>query len=160
MRQATLEEIEALPHSKPFKDGRLLLFFTSEDDPFMREAKHNSKALSLDKNKPNGTVLVKDGVVIGRGANGSDYHLHHECERVRLHIPTGKGYELCEVCHPKNHGEPKAIQNALNNGQDPRGADVYLWGHWWFCDSCCKEMVKVGVKRAILPERAKDMFGK
>jgi deoxycytidylate deaminase len=158
MRQATKEEISALPYGEVFQNGSLTLFFTSEDNPFLQAAMQNAKNLSLDKNKPNGTVLVKDGVVIGNGANGSDYHNTHECERVRLKIPTGQGYELCEGCHPKNHGEPKALKNASDNGQDPKGADVYLWGHWWCCKDCCEAMVRAGVVKVVLLEGAKDKF--
>ncbi len=160
MRQATIEEIKELPYQDPFTKGNLQLLFCSMDDQFILSAKKNAEVLSLDKNKPNGTVLVKDDVVIGNGANGSDYHLRHQCERVRLGIPTGQGYELCEGCHPKNHGEPKAIKNALDQGNDPRDADLYLWGHWWFCESCCKTMIEAGIKRVILPEGAKKQFGR
>lgn len=160
MRQAKLEEIEALPYAKVFQDHGLELFFTPEDDPLMLLAKQNSQTLSLDRNRPNGTVLVKEGIVIGNGANGSDYHTAHGCERVRQGIPTGQGYELCEGCHPRNHGEPKAIKDALDNHQDPGGADLYLWGHWWFCESCCRAMIEVGIKRVILLEGAQSIFGK
>lgn len=158
MRQANSDEIEALPYSEPFKNGSLQLFFTSEDDQFILLAKHNSETLSLDRNKPNGTVLVKKGLVIGNGANGSDYHEQHGCERVRLSIPTGQGYDLCEGCHPKNHGEPKAIKNALENGHDPKDSVLYLWGHWWFCESCSKAMIASGIKQVVLLEGAKVKF--
>ncbi len=160
MRQATNEDIGALPYAQPFQDGHLTLFFTSPDDQFLLLAKRNSETLSLDKNKPNGTVLVKDEVVIANGANGSNFHEQHGCERVRQGIPTGQGYDLCEGCHPRNHGEPKAIKNALENGQDPKGAVLYLWGHYWFCDSCCKAMIEAGIRKVVLPEGAKAMFGK
>ncbi len=128
------------------------------DNEFMREAMRYAKEYSLDKNKPNGTVLVKDGVIIGKGANGSDYHLHHECERARLKIPTGQGYELCEGCHPKNHGEPKAIKDAEDHGFDTKGADAYLWGHWWCCQSCWDKMVEAGIKDVYLLEGSEEVF--
>ena len=109
--------------------GRTILY-AGEDNKYMQEARKYAREHSLDKLMPNGTVIVKDGVIIGHGANGSTYHDNHECERVKLGIPTGQGYELCEGCHPKNHGEPKAIKEAQENGEDVNGADVYLWGHW------------------------------
>ncbi len=158
MRPANSEEIAALPYSEPFRNGSLQLFYVSDEDSFMAEAARAAKELSLDKNKPNGTVLVKDGVIIGRGANGSDYHLHNPCERVRLGIPTGESYELCEGCHPKNHGEPKAIASAMSAGHDPKGGDIYLRGHWWCCKDCCDAMIKAGISRVILLEGARDKF--
>src|SRR5690606_19102476 len=102
------------------------------DNPFMQAAREFARANSYDKTMPTGSVIVKDGKIIGSGANGSNYHLLHGCERVRQNIPTGKGYELCEGCHPKNHSEVSAIADA--EGHQLAGAELYLWGHWWCCE--------------------------
>ena len=92
-------------------EGRTILYMPISNQ-FMAEAKEYARVNSLDKEMPNTSVIVKDGVIIGRGANGSTYHQTHICERVKRNIPTGEGYELCEGCHPKNHGESRAIKNA------------------------------------------------
>jgi len=107
-----------------------------------------------------GCVIVKEGKIIGKGANGSDFHETHECERVKQNIPTGEGYELCEGCHPKNHSEPRAIQNAKDNGHETDGADLYLWGHWWCCEPCWNVIKAAGINQVYLAEGSHELFDK
>ncbi len=139
--------------------GREILYVPA-DNPFMREAKAYALEHSLDDAVKTGSVVVKGGVVIGRGANGSDYHKTHVCERVRLKMPTGQGYELCEGCHPKNHSEPRAIADARENGHDTAGADLYLYGHWWCCEPCWNAMTLGGIRRVFLMEDSHKLFNK
>lgn len=115
---------------------------------------------SLDNAVKTGAVLVKDGEVIGSGANGSDYHLKFECERVKQGIPTGQGYELCEGCHPKNHAEARATRDAAANGTSTGGADLYLWGHWWACESCWNAIQESGIGNVYLLEGSDRLFNK
>lgn len=126
-------------------DGGVIVY-VSADNPFIQEAKEFAREHSLDKTMPNASIIVKNGKVIGRGANGSTYHDEHGCERVRLNIPTGQGYELCEGCHPKNHGEPKAIADAAKHHEGTHGAELYLWGHWWCCEPCWNAMLTAGIQ--------------
>ncbi len=140
-------------------EGRTILYVPSSN-VYMIEAKEYARTHSLDKVMPNASFLVKDGVVIGRGANGSTYHDTHECERVKRHMPTGQGYELCEGCHPKNHGEPKAIKDAKEKNVAMEGADIYLWGHWWCCEPCWNEMISAGVKNVYLLENSEVLFNR
>lgn len=140
-------------------EGRTILYVPEENE-YMQEAKKYAWENSLDRIMPNASILVKDGAIIGRGANGSNYHDTHECERVKQNIPTGEGYELCEGCHPKNHGEPKAIKDAKDNGKDPKSADIYLWGHWWCCEPCWNEMIKAGIKDVYLLKGSEVLFNK
>ena len=104
-------------------EGKSILY-VPESNKYIQVAKAFAKENSLDKVMPNSSVIVKDGEIIGIGANGSNYHDVHGCERIRQNIPTGQGYELCEGCHPKNHGEPKAIKNAIENHKYTNGADL------------------------------------
>ncbi len=146
--------------SKPYPympEGKTFLFVPG-DHPAMVEAKRFACANSKDGAVKTGSVIMRDGAIIGRGANGSDYHDTHECERVKRGIPTGQGYELCEGCHPKNHSEPKAIADALANGHDPRGADLYLWGHWWCCEPCWRAIIGAGIARVYLMEGSDKLF--
>jgi deoxycytidylate deaminase len=129
-------------------------------NPFILQAKEYARINSLDKEMPNTSLIVKDGVVIGRGANGSTYHEMNGCERVRQNIPTGEGYELCEGCHPKNHGEGRAIKDAENNGYDTKGADLYMWGHWWCCKPCWDRMISAGIDNVYLLEDSEILFNK
>nr|AIA14431.1 Cytidine and deoxycytidylate deaminase zinc-binding region [uncultured bacterium] len=132
------------------------------ENEFIQAAKDFARHNSLDDNMPTGSVVVHGGKVIGRGANGSDYHRKHGCERVRRGIPTGQGYELCEGCHPKNHSEPKAISDAKarHPAVDLTKADLYLWGHWWACEPCWNAIQKAGIRHVYLAEDSHKTFNK
>jgi len=140
-------------------EGREILYVPSTN-PFMAQAAAYALEHSLDKAFKTASVVVKDHMVIGIAANGSDYHLTHECERVKRGLPTGEGYELCEGCHPKNHSEPKAIKAAQDAGHDTNGADVYLWGHWWTCEGCWKAIIDSGIRNLYLMEGSERFFDK
>lgn len=127
---------------------------------YMQAAKQAALEKSLDKTMPTGTVLVKNGKIIGRGANGSTYHEKYGCERVRLNIPTGESYELCEGCSPHNHSEPKAIESALAQGNTTEDAEAYLWGHWWCCEPCWQKLTANGILTVYLLENSEHLFNK
>jgi deoxycytidylate deaminase len=144
-------------------DGRTIEY-VPEGNEFMEAAKRQAIDRSLDKALKTGAVVVAvvDGAetVIGEGANGSAYHETHECERVKQNMPSGQGYELCEGCHPKNHAEPSAIENAKENGYEDKlsGSSLYLWGHWWCCEPCWTAMIEAGVEHVYLLEGSEWMF--
>ena len=134
--------------------------YVDESDYYMNLAKEVARTHSLDKTMPGGAVIVKRGFILGYGANGSDYHDKHGCQRVILGCKTGEGYDLCEGCHPKNHSEPRAIKNARANGLDPSGSNLYLWGHWWCCQWCWAAMVDAGIKEVYLLKDSEMLFNK
>lgn len=140
-------------------EGRTIKYVPA-DNQFMQAAREFALEHSLDEAVKTGSVIVKDGTIIGHGANGSDYHKDHICERVRLKMPTGQGYDLCEGCHPKNHSEPRAIANAISQGYDTRGADLYLWGHWWACEPCWNAIITGGIADVYLLENSEKLFNK
>lgn len=146
----------------PYLPAGRTLKYVGIDNEYMAAAKLFAKKHSLDKTMPNSSIIVKDGEVIGQGANGSDYHDKHGCERVRLNVPSGQGYELCEGCSPKNHGEPKAIADAIAQGNEAKlaGADLYLWGHWWCCEPCWDSMIAAGIRDVYLLEGSERLFDK
>ncbi|MFZ2555852.1 MAG: deaminase [Minisyncoccia bacterium] len=144
------------PYLPPGREIR----YVAEADPWMREAREYAREHSLDAAVKTGAIVVKEGVVIGRGANGSTYHQTHGCERVKRSIPTGQGYELCEGCHPKNHAERQAVFNAMKEGYDAQGADLYLWGHWWACEPCWKAMIEAGIANVYLMKGSEVLFNK
>ena len=146
--------------SYPFMHPDGEIEYVTLDNEFMQAAKEVAYKQSLDDAMPTGTVIVKNGKIIGRGANGSNYHKEHGCERVRRGIPTGQGYELCEGCSPKNHSEPQAIANARANGKDPSGAEAYLWGHWWCCEPCWTALTEAGITKMHLLEDSEHLFNK
>lgn len=144
----------------PYIPAGKTIEYVSMDNEFMQAAKAFAREHSLDKVMPNSSVIVCDGEVIAAGANGSDYHDTHECERVKQGMPSGQGYELCEGCHPKNHGEQSAINSAKSKGVDVSGADLYMWGHWWCCESCWDAMENAGINQVYLLEGSEKLFNK
>lgn len=144
----------------PYIPSGKTIQYIARDNQYMQAAKDYAKAHSLDDAVPTGAVVVKEGKIIGRAANGSDYHKTHECERIKRGIPTGQGYELCEGCHPKNHSEVGAVQQAKEAGYDTKGADVYLWGHWWCCEPCWNAMTAGGINHVYLMKDSETLFNK
>lgn len=144
----------------PFLPEGRTIEYVPIDNPFIQAAKEFAREHSLDKTMPTGAAIVIFGEVIGLGANGSDYHELHGCERVKNNVPTGTGYDLCEGCHPKNHAEAKAIQSIKDSGKNPEGADLYLWGHWWCCESCWQKMIDAGINKVFLAEESEVLFNK
>lgn len=134
--------------------------YVTLDNPYMAAAKKVAELQSLDTAMPTGTVIVKNGKIIGRGANGSTFHQTNGCERIRLNIPTGQGYELCEGCSPHNHSEPKAVKSALETEHDLSGAEAYLWGHWWACEPCWKTFSEQGISKLYLLTDSEHLFNK
>ena len=151
----------------PYMPAGLDIRYVSYDD-HMKLARDTAQQQSLDKAQQVGCVLVAAGVVLGRGANGSDYHDSHPCERKKLGCKTGEGYELCEGCHPKNHAEGKAIADARKK-YAPEQLDalafagvltMYTWGHWWCCADCCKAMAEVGVRELVFLKDSHRLFNR
>jgi deoxycytidylate deaminase len=140
-------------------EGREIRYVPASNE-FIKEARAFAREHSLDAAMPNASVLVKDGIIIARAANGSDFHKNNECERIRRNIPTGQGYELCEGCHPKNHSEQSVINEAKDSGFETEGSDIYLWGHWWCCGPCWDEMIKSGIRYVYLLEGSEILFDK
>lgn len=148
------------PVSYPYlPEGRSFLY-VEEGNPFMVEAKVYALAHSIDHTVKTGSVVVVNGAVIGRGANGSDWHDTHPCERARLGIPTGERYDLCEGCHSKNHSEVRAVEDASRTEADLSNAALYLWGHWWACKPCWDAIEAAGIPQVYLVEGSERLFNK
>ena len=140
-------------------EGREIKYVPSHDT-YMIVARILARVNSLDKTMPGAAIVAKDGRIIGMGANGSEYHKTHECQRVLLGCKRGEGYDLCEGCHPKNHSEVKAITSAKNQGFETNGSDLYLWGHWWCCKPCWDKMIEAGINYVYLLEGSEKLFNK
>lgn len=144
----------------PYMPEDRTILYVPMENTFIQAAKEYARKYSLDKTMPNASVIVRDGEIIAAGANGSNYHEHNGCERVKQKVPSGQGYDLCEGCHPKNHGEQSAIRAAQKRGVDTQGADLYMWGHWWCCESCWDAMIAAGIENVYLPEKSHVLFDK
>lgn len=150
-----------VPQYPYLPEGRSIEY-VSDDNAYMIRAREVAIEQSLDKALKTGAVVVSGEVIIGEGANGSTYHETNECERVKQNIPTGQGYELCEGCHPKNHAEASAIEDAKAKGHeaDLEGSSLYLWGHWWCCEPCWNAMEAAGIARVYLLEKSETLFNR
>lgn len=129
------------------------ILYVSTENKFMQAAKKVAETKSLDASFKTGAVIVKDGEIIGKGANGSDFHKKFGCVRKFFHIKTGQKYWLCSGCSPKNHAEQSAISDAKYRGISTKGADLYLWGHWWCCQGCWEKMIEAEIENVYLEKK-------
>lgn len=134
--------------------------YVSMDNQYMTRAKAYAKEFRSNLVLPSAAVIVKDDEMIGVGSIGNNPAHIKGCVRVELHMPTGQGYDLCDGCSPKNHSERQAVFDAMKQGHDATGADLYLWGHWWACEPCWKAMIEAGIKNVYLLERSEVLFNK
>jgi deoxycytidylate deaminase len=153
-------------------EGREILYVT-EDNEFMKAAKQASLDLSTDVQHPTGAVVVKEGKIVGRGANQAGYknkkliefHLNGMCFRRWFKIKSGEKYWMCRGCSTnRKHAETRAVNDALKNldgGSDKlQNADLYLWGHWWACEPCWKSILDAGVRNVYLLENSEVYFNR
>lgn len=140
----------------------------SGDNEFMQAAREMGVKAS-DQQHPTGAVVVKDGKVIGKGANFTIAGVipfliktHSKwCIRRLFKVPSGQKYWMCPGCTAsKDHAESRAVRDAKKNGHDPKGADIYLWGHWWCCTGCWDAMIKGGIKDVYVEEGAYERFSR
>ncbi len=140
------------------------VFYVPRENEFMRLAEEVAKKYSTDVKHSTGAVVVKEGKIIGKGANVSWFHKHLGCVRKGLRnlflVPSGKMYWSCPGCSPKFHAEQTALRDVLRRGANPKGAELYLWGHWWCCESCWEKMIDAGIEKVFLVEGADVLFGK
>lgn len=146
--------------------GRKILY-VSEYEPFMKVATETARTLSGDHMQSTGAVIVKNGVILGQGANQSilqhpklqSLHRQGLCVRKFLKIRSGTKYWLCLGCSGyDSHAEAQAILYAKKEEKDITNADLYLYGHWWCCKSCWDKMIEVGIKNVFLLEGSERLF--
>lgn len=146
--------------------GRTILYVPPEDQ-YMQAAAACAKTDSTDRLVPTGSVVVREGVIIGRGANQvpiknpyfAEFHRKHLCVRRLLKVPSGQKYWLCPGCaSPSEHSEQRAIRNARAAKQDTHGADLYLWGHWWCCEPCWNAIIGAGIANVYLMRGSEVIF--
>lgn len=156
------------PNGKTFPEyvnpSNIPITYVSLDNPYMRKAytyakaKHTTEGLSdkVRKMTITSATIVKDNTIIGQGCNGNGWHQEHNtCVRMEKNLPTGVGYNECPGCHSDNHAERVALQQA---GEQARGGELYLYGHWWLCASCWNAITEAGITHIYLLEQAEYLF--
>ena len=129
----------------PYLPQERKILYVSADNIFMKAAKAVYDKSSCVKH-PTGAVVVKNGKIIGRGSNaGVKVEF---C--ARWGSPTGANYEACHnICKQEGHAEITSIKDAERQGEKTDGADLYLYGHWWCCQTCRATLSRT-LPRALL----------
>jgi len=154
----TIKEARPVEKYPYLPEGRTILY-AAESHPHMAAAKEMARQSKGCKQNV-GVVIVKDDQVVARGANCIEIAKQSMyCPRGVLGCKSGEGYEYCNTCLG-SHGEYAAIVDAQQNNVDTRGADVYLYGHWWACEPCWNVMIEAGIKDFYLLDTADEQFKK
>lgn len=144
-----------LPEGKEIKHASL-------SDSFMTAAKEAQETLAGDQLYPIGLVYVRDGEILARGGNGfakgSNYI--HICPRIVHECKSGEGYDLCHHHDPDGHSEAMGIKDAQSRGVDLKGADAYMYGHYWACKPCWDKMLSAGIRDLYVLENAEEVFSR
>jgi deoxycytidylate deaminase len=147
-------------------EGRTIKY-VGLDNEYIKKAKEFSELKSTDRLQPTGSVVVKDGKIIGSAANVIpiknpyfiEKHRKGLCLRKILKVKTGTKYWLCPGCAKfKDHSEQRSLINAKENGFDPKGADLFLYGHWWCCKPCWDKIIEAGIKDVYSLENSEVLF--
>ena len=115
------------------------------DITYLRMAREWSK-LSYCRRKQVGALIVKDGMIISDGYNGTPSGMENICED-----DTGKTkwYVL--------HAEANAITKLARSTQSGQGATLYVTVSP--CRECSKLIFQSGIKRVVYYENYKDSSG-
>ena len=144
--------------------GRTILY-VGADNKYMSQAKEAAK-LSNDQQQPTGAVVVSEGKIISSASNKNPLNnpflinLHKKyCIRHILKIPSGEKYWLCPGCASKeSHAESRLAKELLLHGFPKKPMDLYLWGHWWCCDVCWNNMLKLPINNVYLLKDSEIIF--
>jgi dCMP deaminase len=115
------------------------------DETYLRMASEWSK-LSHCTRKQVGALIVKDGMIISDGYNGTPSGLDNACE-------MDNGETKWSVIH----GEANAILKCAKNGHACSGATIYQTHSP--CRDCSKLILQAGISRVVYMEDYKDMEG-
>ncbi len=155
------------PIKYPYLPEGKTIQYVSKDNEFMKAAKDTAQNFSTDKLQSTGSIIVKNGKIIGHGANQvpiknpflAELHRKGLCVRKLLKVKTGTRYWLCPGCSKwSDHSEQQAVDDANRKGEDIKGGDLYLYGHWWSCKPCWDKMLGAGIENLFLLEDSEVLF--
>ncbi|MCC6400947.1 MAG: dCMP deaminase family protein [Flavobacteriales bacterium] len=129
---------EALVYADPRKQERY-------DRAYMRMAREWAK-LSHCTRKKVGALIVKEGMIISDGYNGTPTGFPNDCE-------DESGMTLWYVLH----AEANAIMKVARSTNNARGATLYLTHSP--CKECSKLILQAGIKRLVYLTAYKDPSG-
>ena len=129
---------DQLVYSDPSKQERY-------DTAYMRMAREWSR-LSHCTRKKVGALIVKDGMIISDGYNGTPTGFPNDCE-------DANGLTHWYVLH----AEANAIMKVARSTNNARGATLYLTHSP--CKECSKLILQAGIERLVYLEAYKDLAG-
>ena len=118
-------------------------------DDYLDLALSYAKSLSGCNKVAVGSAIVKDGVVIGLGANRAIPDLcktTRGCLRIEKYGEDSKIHRNPEDCRAI-HSEIDAICAAAKAGVSTSGATIYVTRYP--CENCAKALVAAGIKRVV-----------
>ncbi len=115
------------------------------DRAYLRMAKQWA-TLSHCQRKQVGSLIVKEGMIISDGYNGTPTGFENDCEDDN---GDTKWYVL--------HAEANAITKVARSTNDARNATLYLTLSP--CKECSKLIHQIGIKRLVFIEKYKDDSG-
>lgn len=140
----------------PYLPKNRMIIYVNPDNKFIKKAAQMLAHSGCAK-QPTAAVIVKNRKIIGCGVNTAKRI--ETCPRVVHNCPTGVGYKFCvAVCQQEGHCAIMAIRDALNQSNAPKGASIYLDGHWWVCKSCWDIIIKVGISRVFLRKNSIELY--
>lgn len=94
-------------------------------------------------------IIVKNGMAW----IGSNWCFAPQEQCPRAGLPTGVGYELCEIeCNQYAHAE---VDACLKSGYQD-GATLYLIGHTYCCNKCLDVARRNGIDKVVIGEFPKE----
>lgn len=112
-----------------------------------------------------GCVIVKDGEAISEGFTQMPPKAvrctRESCLREKLHIPSGKCYDICRSVHAEQVALIKADPEKV------KGADLYLVGvdsdglllfNPFVCDICKKMLIYAGIKNVHIKYNTEEQY--
>ncbi len=129
---------DALVHTEPAKQERY-------DRAYMKMAVEWAK-LSHCTRKKVGALIVREGMIISDGYNGTPSGFPNDCE-------DAEGLTHWYVLH----AEANAILKVARSTNNARGATLYLTHSP--CKECSKLILQAGIKRLVFQDPYKDPAG-
>lgn len=118
---------------------------TKYDTTYLKMAREWAN-LSHCKRKQVGAIVVKNGMIISDGYNGTPAKMDNNCEDC-----DGKTHWFVL------HAEANAILKCAKHGQSCEGSTLYLTHSP--CKDCSKLVLSSGIKRLVYIEKYKDTSG-
>jgi dCMP deaminase len=111
---------------------------------------NNWASLSKAERKKVGCLIVKDGMIISDGYNGTPSGFDNQCEDIDFFDQLITRKEVL-------HAESNAITKLAKSTQSSKGATMYITASP--CQDCAKLIIQAGISRVVYGEFYKNKLG-